>query len=105
MWSVQEAAGTRLLHHLSPGVTAHPAEGVITEDDGAVLHLRVGDNKLSIFGRKQKGWLRKVTSGGGRRGETIKRGSSRHVFIQGKKQKLLQIKTGTVMLYHGKQIR
>lgn len=63
MWSVQEAAGTRLLHHLSPGVTAHPTEGIVAEDDGAVLHLRVGDNKLAICGKKKKGGMRKGTSG------------------------------------------
>lgn len=63
MWSVQEAAGTRLLHHLSPGVTTHPTEGIVAEDDGAVLHLRVGDNKLSICGKKEKGGMRKGTSG------------------------------------------
>lgn len=63
MWSVQEAAGTRLLHHLSPGVTAHPTEGIVAEDDGAVLHLRVGDDKLSICGKKEKGGMRKGTSG------------------------------------------
>lgn len=59
VWSVQEAAGARLLHHLSPQVAAHLAEGIVAEDDGAVLHLRVGDDELSIFGKeKQEGWER-----------------------------------------------
>ena len=57
MRAVQEAAGAWLLHHLGPRVTAHPTEGVIAEDDGAVLDLRIGDDKLSIFGKKKKeGW-------------------------------------------------
>lgn len=45
---VQEAAGARLLHHLGPAVATHPTEAVITEDDGAVLHLSVGDDELAI---------------------------------------------------------
>ena len=61
MRSVQEAAGTGLLHDLSTGVTTHPTEGVITEDDGTVLHLCIGDDKLTIFGgrgrRRRRGGL------------------------------------------------
>lgn len=53
--SVQEAAGAWLLHHLGPQVAAHLTEGVIAEDDGAVLHLRVGDDELAIFGEEKQG--------------------------------------------------
>lgn len=48
--SIHEAAGAGLLHHLRSGVAAHPAEGVVTEDDSTVLHLRIGDDELSICG-------------------------------------------------------
>lgn len=78
--SVQEAAGARLLHHLSPQVAAHLAEGIVAEDDGAVLHLRVGDDELSIFWEGETRGMREGASGGGRRSDTIKRGSSRRVF-------------------------
>lgn len=55
MRSIQEATGTGLLHYLSPGVTTQPTEGVITEDDGTVLNLCIGDDKLSVFaGKRQK---------------------------------------------------
>lgn len=52
--SIQKATGAGLLHHLGSGVTAHPTEGVITEDDCTVFHLRVGDDELSICGWKGK---------------------------------------------------
>lgn len=42
------------MHYLSPGVTTHSTEGIITEDDGTVLHLCVSDDKLSILGGKEK---------------------------------------------------
>ena len=64
MRAVQEAAGARLLHHLGTGVAAHATEAVIAEDDSAVLHPGVGNDKFAIYVKtKARNNIRKTTSG------------------------------------------
>jgi hypothetical protein len=46
--SIQEAAGTRLLHDLSACVPAHATKGVVAEDDGTVFHTSICDDELAI---------------------------------------------------------
>lgn len=45
----QELAGARLLHDLSSREAKHLAEAFVAVDDGTVLHLGVGNQKLSIL--------------------------------------------------------
>lgn len=54
--SVQKVARARLLHDLSPGVTAHVAEAIVAEDDGAVLHSRISYDELTTcrVGKEKK---------------------------------------------------
>lgn len=52
--AVQEAAGARLLHDLATRVPAHGAEGVVAEDDGAVLHARIGNDELPVLGEEEE---------------------------------------------------
>lgn len=47
----KEVAGAGALHHLHPGVAEHLTEAVIAVDDGTVLHLRIGNEKLAIWGK------------------------------------------------------
>lgn len=47
MRPVQEVTGARFLHDFGPRVAAHMTEAIVAEDDGAVLHPRVGYDKLS----------------------------------------------------------
>lgn len=47
MRPIQEVTGARFLHDLGPRVATHVTEAIVTEDDGAVLHPRVGYDKLS----------------------------------------------------------
>lgn len=53
MWSIQKAAGTRLLHDLCTCVATHATEAIIAEDDGAVFHSSIGDYEFAIC-KKQK---------------------------------------------------
>lgn len=57
--SVQEVARARLLHDLGARVAAHVAEAIVAEDDGAVLHPRVGDDELATWGGREKVSLRR----------------------------------------------
>lgn len=43
---IQEAAGTRLLHHLSTCIATH--ESITTDDDGTVLYMCIGYDKFTI---------------------------------------------------------
>lgn len=55
--SVQEVTGAGFLHDLGARVTTHVAESIVAEDDGAVLHPGVGDNKLSTCGERKEAML------------------------------------------------
>lgn len=55
--SVQEVTGARLLHDLCPRVTTHVAEAIVAEDDGAVLHSCIGNDKLTTCDEKRKRFL------------------------------------------------
>lgn len=44
----EEVAGAGLLHHLHAGVAEHLTEAIVAVDDGAVLHLGVGNEELAV---------------------------------------------------------
>lgn len=60
--SVQEVTCAWLLHDLSPWVATHVAEAIVAEDDGAVLHSCVGDDKLATCGWREKSLWSTVSS-------------------------------------------
>ncbi len=45
---MQKVEGARLLHDLGAGVAAELAEAIVAEDNGFVLHLRVGYDEIPI---------------------------------------------------------
>lgn len=56
-WSVgsrEEVTGTGSLHHLHTGVAEEFAEAVIAINDGAVLHLGIGDQELTTCGGRKR---------------------------------------------------
>lgn len=56
-WGVracEEITGARLLHHLHSGVAEEFTEAIVAVNDGAVLHLSIGDQELSTWG--ERGW-------------------------------------------------
>lgn len=55
--SIQELAGTALLHHLSPREARQLTEAIGAVDDGETLgHLSIGQNEVAIWrGKRREG--------------------------------------------------
>ena len=56
-WAVQEVQGARLLHDLRSRVAAQLTESIVAEDNWFLLHLRIGDDEISICKNTQV-WTR-----------------------------------------------
>lgn len=86
-WGVgagEEVTGARSLHHLHSGVAKEFAEAIVAVNDGAVLHLSIGDQELSTWGGRGKGGSPWQPELGGREGKiTGTLGSSEGVSRRG----------------------
>lgn len=73
-WGVgagEEVTGARSLHHLHSGVAKEFTEAIVAVNDGAVLHLSIGDQELSTWGGRGEGGSPWQPELGGREGKII----------------------------------